>query len=78
MSLNDDNTYGAMSDSGIAAVVEAMFTRGEPYRVSFSLEDFPRLMEALQAVYYFDDGALSEWASNFASAIAAEFGIEFV
>lgn len=88
-------TYTAMSDDGIDAVIRAIpqhVNGDKPFDVSFNASDLGFLVLALKNAYEHasdmgcegtddidaNDGDAAEWAGQYVSDIAGQFGIEFI
>lgn len=85
-------SFTAMSDEGIQAVIDAQEARNDQYALTLGRSDFYLFVRALQAAYeHTADGGcpaveeasyngvtVDEWAGDFLSGIAETLGVEFI
>lgn len=87
-------SFTAMSDEGIQAVIDAQEAEGSHYAMTLNQSDFHMFVRALQAAYeHTADGGcpdvdaswsggmaadVTEWAGDFLSGVAETVGVEFI
>jgi hypothetical protein len=78
-SERDTQSFTAMSNEAIDAVIKAQQDTGEKYPMELNSRDFRKIMLCLKLASDHHGGtSLADWADSFASGIASTLGIEMI